>query len=54
MLQEREGDERHQRVAVQACPGAALEVVEPELILELLVRLLANPPGLDGGRKLSE
>jgi hypothetical protein len=53
-LQERIGDHGQERVSVQACPGAALEVVEPEFFLELLVRLLANPSGLDGGRKLLE
>ena len=32
---------------VEPGPGAALEVVEPQLHLELLVRLLAHPAGLD-------
>ena len=47
VLQECERDQRHQRVSVQAAPGAALEVVEAEFLLELLVRLLANPAPLD-------
>src|SRR5690348_1418048 len=33
---------------MQAGPGAALEVAEPELLLELLVHLLARPARLDG------
>ena len=51
MLQIGEGDKRHECVSVQAGPGAALEVIEPELLLELLVPLLANPAGLDGCRE---
>ena len=47
MLEEGDGDQAQQRVVVQAGPRAALEVVEPELALELLVRLLADPAGLD-------
>jgi hypothetical protein len=43
VLQERQGDQRHQRMAMQARPRAALEVVEAEFFLELLMRLLANP-----------
>jgi hypothetical protein len=53
-LQERVRDHGHERRSMKPCPGAALEVVEPELFLELLVRRLATPSGLDGGRKLSE
>ena len=37
VLQEGEGDHRHQCMAVQPDPGAALEVVEAELLLQLLV-----------------
>ncbi len=40
-------DAGHQRVAVQASPGAALKIAETHLLLELLVRLLAHPPRLD-------
>src|SRR4051812_46304662 len=50
-LQEGEGQQGQQRVVVQAAPGAALEVVEPQLVLELLVRLLAHPPALDQRRQ---
>ena len=46
VLEERERDHGHQRVPVQAGPGAALEVVEAQLLLELLVRLLAGPAAL--------
>jgi len=47
VLQEQVGDQRQQRVSVQPAPGAALEVIEPKFFLELLVRLLADPPRLD-------
>ena len=41
VLQVGEGDAGHQSVPVQPGPGAALEVAEAQLLLELLVRLLA-------------
>src|SRR4051794_10559959 len=47
VLEERERDHGHQRVPVQTGPGAALEMVEAELLLHLLVRLLARPARLD-------
>jgi hypothetical protein len=47
-LQERIGDNGHERVSAQPRPGAAPEVVEPEFFLRLLARLLADPPRLDG------
>ena len=31
VLEKGEGDHRHQDVSVEACPGAAFEVVEPVL-----------------------
>ena len=40
------GDHRHERVAVQATPGPASEVVEDEFFLELLLGLLADPSRL--------
>src|ERR1700684_4282021 len=47
------GDQRHERVAVQAMPGSAFEVIEAEFFLELLVGLLADPSRLDrGGERL--
>src|SRR4051812_43580478 len=49
VLQIGESDAGHQRVPVQAGPGPALEVAEPELLLELLVHLLAGPACLDDG-----
>src|SRR3954451_6023342 len=49
VLQISKGDAGHQRVAMQAGPGPALEVAETELLLELLVHLLAGPARLDGG-----
>jgi hypothetical protein len=51
LLEERVGDHRHERVAVQAGPGSALEVVEAELLFHLLVRLLAGPARFDRGRE---
>jgi hypothetical protein len=48
VLQEGISDARHQRVSVQPCPGAPLEVTESEFLLELLVGLLADPTCLDG------
>ena len=47
MLQEREGEHREQRVMVETEPPAAFEMVEAQLFLHLLVRLLAGPPRLD-------
>jgi hypothetical protein len=38
MLQERVGKHRHERVSVQARPGAAFKVIETEFFLHLLVR----------------
>src|SRR3954465_10209116 len=49
VLQEGEGEQAQERVVVQPAPAAALEVVEPQLVLELLVQLLAHPPALDQG-----
>jgi hypothetical protein len=40
VLEEGEGELRQQRVVVQPDPGAPLEVIQPQLLLELLVRLL--------------
>ena len=37
VLQEGEGEQAQQRVVVQAAPAPALEVVQPQLVLELLV-----------------
>ena len=52
-LQAGVGDHRHERVAVQATPGSAFEVVEAEFFLKLLVGLLADPSRLDrGGERL--
>src|SRR5215217_3635432 len=34
---------------MQPGPGAPFEVVEPQFLLELLMRLLANPSCLEGG-----
>ena len=47
-MQEGVGDHGHQAVAMQTCPRPPFEVVEAELFLELLMRLLADPTCLDG------
>src|SRR3954452_10902086 len=49
VLQIGKADAGHQGVAMQAGPGPALEVAEPQFLLELLVHLLARPARLDGG-----
>ena len=41
-LQERISYHRHERVLVEPGPGAALEVVEPELLFELLMSLASS------------
>lgn len=54
MLQVGEGDAGHQRVPVQPRPGTALEVTKAELLLQLLVRLFADPARLDGGGQVAQ
>ena len=49
MLQEGEGQLAQQRVVVQPTPAPALEVIEAQLVLHLLVHLLADPASLDQG-----
>ena len=51
-LQEGVGDLTEQGVVVQAGPGPSLVVVQAQLLLELLVRLLTGPPTFEGGGKL--
>ena len=43
MLQEGEGQLAQEDVVVQPTPAPALEVVEAQLVLHLLVHLLADP-----------
>jgi hypothetical protein len=46
-------DHGHQGVTMEAMPGSALEVIETEFLLELLMGLFADPSGLDrGGERL--
>src|SRR5579875_2747850 len=47
MVQEGERQHAHQRMVVQPAPGPALEVIETEFLLHLLVHLLADPALLD-------
>ena len=51
VLQERERQQAQQGVVVQPAPAAALEVAQPQLALELLVRLLAHLARLDQCRQ---
>ena len=50
MLEEGGGEYRHERMTMQTLPGSTLEAIEPQFLFQLLVRLLANPSRLDGGR----
>jgi len=52
VLQEAERDQRHQRVPMQAPPRAAFKMVQAQLFLELLMRLLAHPTRFDRGGQL--
>lgn len=47
ILREREGEHRHECMAVKALPGSSFEVVEPKFLFQLLMGLLANPSCLD-------
>jgi hypothetical protein len=47
MLEESKGKLAQQHVVVQTTPAPALEVVQAQLVLELLVHLLADPACLD-------
>jgi hypothetical protein len=51
VLEEGEGELAQEGVVVQATPAPALEVAEPQLALQLLVHLLADPAGLDQRRQ---
>src|SRR5256885_6881540 len=51
VLQIGKGNAGHQRVPMQAGPGSAFEVAEPQFLLELLMHLLAGPARLDGGNQ---
>ena len=54
VLEKREGQHREQRVVVQAEPAAPFEVIEAEFFLQLLMGLLAHPPGLDRRSKRTQ
>ena len=49
MLQEGVGNHCHQSVAMKTLPRSPFEVIKSKLLLQLLMRLLTNPPCLDGG-----
>ena len=53
-LEEGEGDHRHERMAVKSLPGSPFEVVEPKLLFQLLMGMLANPTCLDGGSQSAQ
>ena len=46
-LKEGVGHLRYSRVPMQPSPGSALDVIEAECLIHLLVGLLANPACLD-------
>jgi hypothetical protein len=46
---ERVGDYGHQRVTMKTLPGSPLEVIKPQFLFQLLMRLFANPSCLDCG-----
>lgn len=46
VLQEGAGDHGHQDVIL---PKSFLEVIKPQLLFQLLMRLFANPSCFDGG-----
>src|SRR3954471_24580296 len=48
-LEESVGDHCHQGVSMGPGPGSAFEMIEAKFLLELLMSLLADPPGLDRG-----
>ncbi len=54
VLEEGEGELAQKHVMMKPAPAPALEVVEAEFILHLLVHLLADPTGLDQGRQRLE
>jgi hypothetical protein len=47
ILQEDESEHAHQGVMVQAAPRAALKMIEPQLLFDLLVRRLTHPAPLE-------
>ena len=47
VLQEGEGEHRHERMAVETLPGSPFEVIEAKFLFQLLMGLLANPSSLD-------
>ena len=51
VLEEGEGELAQEHVVVQAAPAPTLEVVQPQLFLELLMQLLAYPARLDRDRQ---
>ena len=54
MLQKGVSDAAHQGMPVQSGPGPTLEMPEPQLPLELLMRLLADPARLDRRRERAQ
>ena len=47
MLEEGVSNHCHERVTVKAMPRSSFEVIKTEFFLQLLMRLFANPAGLD-------
>ena len=51
VLEKGVGDHRHERMTVKTLPGSSFEVIKAKFFFHLLVRLLAYPSRLDGGRQ---
>ena len=49
VLEECVSDHGHEGMTMKALPGSPLEVIKPEFLFQLLMRLFANPSCLDGG-----
>lgn len=53
-MQDGECDHAHEGVSVKSLPRPPLEMIEAEFFLQLLMGLLADPPGFDGTGQLLE
>ena len=49
VLQEGVRDHGHECVTMKALPRSSLEVIKPEFLFQLLMRLFADPSSLDRG-----
>ena len=54
MLEEGVSDHGHECVTVETLPGSPLEVIKPEFLFQLLMRLFADPSRLDLGSQCAQ